>query len=327
VDWNDDGKKDILTGENSGNIRIYLNTGTDAAPAFSGYTLLQVAGSTFDSGYYSWIHVTDWNNDTLPDVLCGESYGTIYLLLNEGKPGAPLFNSTRKLMSGSATLDVGSRSSPTVVDWNGDGKKDLLSGNSSGQIYYFENTGTDSDPVFGGFTPLYVGGSLLDVGYDAHPDVADWNNDGVMDIITGEFYGNVLYFEAMGPMSADATLISRSGGQVNLHLNAGAANAGRNYVVLGSISGTSPGFALPGGLATMPLNRDVFSKYIQTNISAPYFVNFTGSLDASGEAKAMFDTLGPIPPVFPTGKIGHFAYALAGPWNYTSNAVAIEIVP
>ena len=63
MDWNDDGKKDLLTGENPGAIRIYLNTGTDADPVFSGFTYLQVGGSNFDAGSYSWIHVADWDSD------------------------------------------------------------------------------------------------------------------------------------------------------------------------------------------------------------------------------------------------------------------------
>ena len=46
VDWNGDGKKDLLVGQKSGGkIRLYLNQGTDASPSFSGYTYVQAAGS------------------------------------------------------------------------------------------------------------------------------------------------------------------------------------------------------------------------------------------------------------------------------------------
>ena len=34
MDWNNDGRKYLITGENSGNIRIYLNINTDEAPTF-----------------------------------------------------------------------------------------------------------------------------------------------------------------------------------------------------------------------------------------------------------------------------------------------------
>ncbi len=47
---------------------------------------------------------------------------------------------------------------PLVLDWNSDGKKDLLIGNrsydkqngSKGYISFFENKGTDSSPIFNG---------------------------------------------------------------------------------------------------------------------------------------------------------------------------------
>ncbi|MBM4034258.1 MAG: hypothetical protein FJ291_21125 [Planctomycetes bacterium] len=45
LDWNGDGKKDLVVGQFAGGkIRLYLNQGTDAAPAFKDSSFLQ-AGS------------------------------------------------------------------------------------------------------------------------------------------------------------------------------------------------------------------------------------------------------------------------------------------
>jgi hypothetical protein len=47
---------------------------------------------------------------------------------------------------------------PTVVDWNGDGKKDLIVGQfSNGAIRLYLNEGTDAEPRFGKFTYLEAG--------------------------------------------------------------------------------------------------------------------------------------------------------------------------
>ncbi len=47
---------------------------------------------------------------------------------------------------------------PTVVDWNGDGKKDLIVGQfSKGAIRLYLNEGTDAEPKFGQFTYLEAG--------------------------------------------------------------------------------------------------------------------------------------------------------------------------
>ena len=78
---------------------------------------------------------------------------------------------------------------------------------------------------------------------------------------------------------------------------------------------------------TIPLNRDWFTDYILSHMSLPAFINFSGNLDANGKATAQLDTLGPIPPALPAGTIMNFAYALRNPWDFASNAVAVEIVP
>jgi hypothetical protein len=206
VDWDNDGRKDLITGERSGRIKIYLNTGTDAKPAFSGFSYLQLSGSNFDCGYSSKPDIIDWNNDGKKDVLCGEDAGKIYLLINAGTDAKPVFTSSVLIRDGGRNLDVGGRASPIVADWNRDGKKDLIVGATSGELYYFENKGTDGGPEFAGSEPLTARfgawDMVIDVGYYSRPDVADWDNDGLMDILCGNRYydgtptGGVWYFHA-----------------------------------------------------------------------------------------------------------------------------------
>lgn len=127
-------------------------------------------------------------------------------------------------------------------------------------------------------------------------------------------------------LSADTETISAStGGQANFSLEAGSINGGRDYLLLGSVSGTYPGIPLPGGAATLPLNWDVFLSLVISLVNTPVFSNFMGTLDNAGSAAATFDTLGPVSGA--TGLIMHYAYALNAPWNFASNPVAIEIVP
>lgn len=190
MDWNNDGRKDLITGERDGYIRIYLNTGSDAAPAFSGFSYLQVGDAVFDCGYSSKPDVVDWNNDGRKDVLCGEDTGRVYLLLNTGTDAQPAFSEAVWIQNGSVPLDASSRASPCATDWNRDGKKDLLVGNTSGYLYFYENRGTDASPVFNGYTLLSAGGTTLDFGNYSRPAVSDWDNDGGQDILCGCYYTN-----------------------------------------------------------------------------------------------------------------------------------------
>ena len=273
----------------------------------------------FDCGDYSAPHIVDWNNDGKKDVICGESNGKIWLLTNTGTNANPLFNFKVPLRSAGSDLDVGSRSSPTVVDWNRDGRKDLIVGESNGYLLYYENVGTDTVPVFNGYI------NLLDAGYTSRPDVVDWDNDGVMDLIVGEYNGYVTYYHAVGPMALnDNRLYESAATSIGFKLNAGAANGNRHYLILGSLSGTEPGHALPGGQVILPLNWDPFTDLVLALLNTPVFSGFMGKLNVAGQGSAQFNA--PPLPGF-AGTMIHFAYTLNNPFDYVSNAAALEVVP
>jgi endonuclease I len=132
-----------------------------------------------------------------------------------------------------------------------------------------------------------------------------------------------------GALAADTWRISRSAAStVNFFIEAGMDHQDRHYLLLGSVSGAEPGTVLPGGLATLPLNRDWFTDWIIAKANSSRLVQFKGTLDAAGCGAARLETLGPLPSgVLPAGTVMHYAYALKAPFDYTSNAIAIEIEP
>jgi hypothetical protein len=134
-------------------------------------------------------------------------------------------------------------------------------------------------------------------------------------------------FPLFETLKAKSEILSEAtGGTIDFVLTAGADNANRDYLLLGSLSGVEPGFALPGGFATLPLNWDLFTNLVILFINTPVFANFLGKLDSSGEKTAQFNVSGPLPPGTAGSKI-YFAYCLAFPWDFVSNPVVIEVVP
>jgi len=128
------------------------------------------------------------------------------------------------------------------------------------------------------------------------------------------------------PLSVDTHFISeQNGGTVNLYLRAGPDNNLRNYILLGSMSGTSPGFPLPGGQATLPINWDTITDLVIDLINTPLFFNFLNVLDTAGTQTARIYTR-PLPAGF-VGTQFYFAFALNNPWDYVSNPVTLEIIP
>lgn len=123
-------------------------------------------------------------------------------------------------------------------------------------------------------------------------------------------------------------LPQRLAGVVNFGLSAGASRAGRNYVVLATLSGVAPGTSVfPLGTLTVPINFDGFTTAMLAAVNTPTFPNSYGTLDAGGNAAAQFNanTLAPIAPA-QVGLVLHFAYVGVAPFDFTSNPVAIEIV-
>lgn len=104
-----------------------------------------------------------------------------------------------------------------------------------------------------------------------------------------------------------------------------SANAGRPYLLLGSLCGTEPGIPLPGGSAVLPLCWDEFTRFTLLNGGHPPLVGFQGNLGADGAAFATFE-VPPLPPEA-VGISLYFAFALAGPWDTVSNPWRIEIAP
>jgi hypothetical protein len=141
---------------------------------------------------------------------------------------------------------------------------------------------------------------------------------GTVDMGADEFVGT-------HPLAADGFSLSEAtGGTVNFTLTGGLDNNDRTYIVLGGVSGTAPGIALPGGMVTLPVNWDAFTNIVLAMINTPVFMNFLGTLDASGTATAQLN--------LPAGSGAagltmHYAYALNKLWDFVSNPVAIEIVP
>ena len=179
MDWNSDGKKDLLVGDTDGYIWIFLNTGTDANPVLARGQKLQVNGKDFKpEGGRAKPWVVDWNNDGKKDLICGSEDGTVRLLLNTGSDRAPAFAKATPLKVGNKNLKVGMRVCPVVWDWNKDGKKDLLCADEDGKVTYFENVETDASPVFENGVPVQSRGWPISppAGISAKADIAGDGN-------------------------------------------------------------------------------------------------------------------------------------------------------
>lgn len=182
-DWKEVSKRYIITGSNSGLVYVYVNEEKKHEPLF-GKPLVINVGIREDSDPY----IVDWNNDGKKDFVIGAKNGEVLVFINKGTNQFLQLGKEIKLNNGD--LDVGSSSSPAMVDWNGDGKKDLIVGNRAGSVLVFFNIGEDYDPTFSSKGIK----TDIKVTSNATPFVVDWNNDGKFDVVCGSWDGSVYIF-------------------------------------------------------------------------------------------------------------------------------------
>ena len=126
--------------------------------------------------------------------------GKIHLFINEGTNADPDFLAETFAQENSLDLFVpSSRSSPAILDLDGDGKKDLLTGNTNGQLLLYGNVGTDSDPLFSGYSLVDSDGVPIDLAGTprSRPFVCDWTGDGYLDVLIGAGDGKVHLYQGI----------------------------------------------------------------------------------------------------------------------------------
>jgi hypothetical protein len=129
----------------------------------------------------------------------------------------------------------------------------------------------------------------------------------------------------LGLSTDTATISAASGGTVSFALDAGPLYGSASYWLLGTVSGTSPGFQLHG--VDVPINFDAFTLLTITNANTSSLPGFAGTLGTNGGATASL-VAPPLPPAL-IGLPMDFAFLVksGGAVRWASDPTHLEIVP
>ena len=191
ADIDQDNDIDLFTGFVGGDFGFYENIGAADFPSFgplniSPFNIGSVGGNATP-------FLVDLDNDGDLDLLAGSNSGLRYYE-NLGNTTIPSYGP--EIQNPYSIISPSGISKPYMVDIDNDGDMDLFVGSTDGDIYFYENTGTISNPTFGLSVSNPFG--LMNVGQRSAPALVDIDSDGDYDALIGNQEGDLHYFENTG---------------------------------------------------------------------------------------------------------------------------------
>ena len=237
-DWDGDGDLDIICGDWMDGFTWFENIGTRKKPVWTSGRFLRDSQGRRLQGDLCIMTPTavDWDNDGKMDFISSEEDGRAAFYRNTGRieKGMPVFEPPVYLRGEADKVHCGILVTPAGTDWDGDGDIDIICGNSAGYIAFIENLSGPgvaypkwAEPVYlscgavetsrglpslGGVvstSPLRImagyNGSIQGPGEAKWGytclSVADWDGDGLSDIMVNTIWGKLLFFRNVGTRS------------------------------------------------------------------------------------------------------------------------------
>jgi len=228
-DWDKDGDSDLICGDEDGRVAFLENTGKliDGVPEFLPPRYFQQQAQDIKFGALSTPYGVDWDGDGDEDVICGNTAGYIGFIENLGGEGtATKWAAPVRMQADGKTIRIqagpnGSIQGPceskwgyttlSVADWDGDELPDIMINSIWGEILWYRNIGTRTAPQLAAAQPVEVQwpgetpkpawtwwnprGKQLVTQWRTTPEMVDWNDDGLMDLVMLDHEGYLAFFE------------------------------------------------------------------------------------------------------------------------------------
>lgn len=220
ADFDGDGDLDLICGEFRDQLFYFENVGTRREPRYAPVRpICTPDGKPIAMDLCMIVPVAiDWDKDGDVDLIVGQEDGRVALVENTGRvvDRTPVFEAPQFFQQVADDLKFGALVTPASYDWDGDGDEDLVCGNSAGYLGLIENLGgypprwaapryleADGRPIriLAGPNGSIQGPAEAKWGYTVL-NVADWDGDGLADLVVNSIWGAVVWHHNLGPRNA-----------------------------------------------------------------------------------------------------------------------------
>ena len=223
ADFDGDGDLDLLCGEFLDGFTYFENTGTRQKPKYALMKRVRNEAGQFLVMDLEMITPTaiDWDKDGDLDLIVGDEDGRVAFIENTGKRdnGVPVFRDPRYFQQEAHLVKFGALATPVGFDWDGDGDTDIVCGNTAGYVAFIENLSGPGveQPKWAAPKHLEADGKVIRPmagpngsiqgpceakwGYTTQT-VADWDGDGLPDLVLNSILGKVVWYKNVGTRTA-----------------------------------------------------------------------------------------------------------------------------